>query len=797
MSEEVINPGGHTRPSEEGGFGDVKPRGAEIPQELAPYAAKTQQFIDRHRSFLDSIARRRVTYKPGMGFFLDVMTGEVHLDVWDQVWAEKNGLSQWQEVWSVVHELGHLEDLEQNPRGMLEHFEYLEGKAREIAPQVLSLWQQKTGGQLPDYITAQIPMGKGNRTMSFAEAFVYKSLHTLYNSLDDMYVNDRIGLRAAAFSGSQKGEVERLYRDYLFPTNPRHIGELPRELEAADYESIPKSYQLAYSVLRKHMVPGQNVLISNEVQEALSGYADEVARRVGRTLGDEIASITSPGTTYAEDPAWRYKRIRESVESKFVELFLKDVAEMDLPKNPQVIYQMKKEVGDKKSQAQQTIEQADQEIADAEKEGNEEKKQQAQAKKAKAEQDKNDAQQQEADAFDPWEGLDDKPEPIDLDTVREFVTQQETKGKMDQAEKAEKERRARLTPQERADESRRRTDEKICEKYGINPNFAKEYRELEKSIEPYKADMARVFEALMQNISQRISLLWAEGFRSGRFNAQRFIRKYGPLIAAEQPDMIPWEMLDVYDQREFMNRLVLFPDHIRTRLVLDGSGSMTDERLLALKQLSILFMEGLSTFEATVNLRFKLKDPIFTDTEIRMYGSAGASKNVKSFAHEKLAYDEELRDRFAALGQINNSYGQTCDAEPMWSIADSIDPEYEAALQAGKAKEFIFEVTDGGSNQPSSRFDDQAKKQLPEGVSAAEQDTRNALAAITNKKVAVRGLQVGEPSEDEKATFDHIWGEDGRHIEHPKDVAPAVAQMLSSELLKTQFQINYLGEDEL
>lgn len=720
----------------------------DVPPELQEYVPEAERFVDQYKEIFHAISGdRSIDYKIGTNFVIDLKKGEIHLNVNDWKWAAEKGLSEWQQLWSTCHEISHYKDLREGPQEMLGNFEYLEHRAAEMAPRIVDIWQKKSGGTLPDYLTTPVPIDReGKRTKSFAEVFVYKRLHMLYNSLDDIYVNKTLALRSGIFApgGSQAPEVERLYRDYLFATQPQEIGKPPQELEATDYEKLPRCYQLAYALLRRHMVPNQPILLSPEVQNKLEGFSDATAQKMGITLEAEVASITNPATTKAKNPGWRYRRIKQAVEPAFLELLLKDAEEMPLPQPPQ----------HQPGGQQQTKPQPG---------------------------------QGEAQPSDPWQPLDDKPEPIDLDTIKDFIKQQDEKKKEDAAKKKADKAVTQLTPQEKIHQAIAQADQKICEQYAVDPHLANEYRQLEQSIEPYKRDLAAVFEEVMNTISQRVSTFWAEGFRSGTFNIDSFIRKYSPEIAAERPDLIPWDKLDVYDQREIISRLVLFPDRLRVRLVLDGSGSMNEERIRALKQLSVLFLESLSTFEETVNLRFRLKEPLRVDTEIRMFGSTGKSETIKTFAQGKTADEAERVDRFKAFGNINNSYGGTCDAEPLWGVAQSLDSSLVADLKAQQAKEFVFEITDGGSNETSS--------QARSGTSP-EQDTRNAVEALEASSVVIRGFQVGDPSDEEKRIFDRIWGNRGAHIPHPKDLAASVAALLAEELKKTQFQVQYYEEDE-
>jgi len=63
--------------------------------------------------------------------------------------------------------------------------------------------------------------------------------------------------------------------------------------------------------------------------------------------------------------------------------------------------------------------------------------------------------------------------------------------------------------------------------------------------------LAQVFEQIMQNISQQVTLAWEEGWRSGRFNIDRFIKKYGAYLQEGAPPL-QFNEIDVYDQKNFL-----------------------------------------------------------------------------------------------------------------------------------------------------------------------------------------------------------------------------------------------------
>lgn len=438
---------------------------------------------------------------------------------------------------------------------------------------------------------------------------------------------------------------------------------------------------------------------------------------------------------------------------------------------------------DKKEQEEETSE-----------EGEEEKEQEEEGASEEEGEEKNDEDENEIEEDNPWEPLIETPSPINRKTIEDFINFQKEKEKELEKKLEEEERIKRLTPKERARKAQKEEDENFIKEYFKNEEdinkfleIAEEYRQIEESVEPYIEDLARVFEQVMQSISQQITFFWEEGWRSGRFNIDRFIKKYAAYIQEGAPPL-SFDQLDVYDQRDFIKRLKLFPEKIKVRLVLDGSGSMTGDRIIALKQIAVLIIEALSAFEFSINFRFKLKNPIRIDTEIRMFGSRGNSKIIKPFSEtENYNPTEERVNRLKAFQFIHSNYGDTCDAEAWWKINESLNKKlnYLEDLKKGRAREFVFEVTDGGSNQSTQI-----------NISPA-QDTRDAIEAVEKKGVVTRGFQIGDPDSEERMIFDRIWGEKGSRIDHLKDLAPAITKTLADEIKKFQFRIQYEEDSDI
>lgn len=316
------------------------------------YFPLIKKFIENYKYILATIAGDpSLSYEPSTGetFEFHPKEGKIYLSARQWEWAEKLGLNQEQILWSTLHEIAHFQDLMEDPEGMLGLFDYLENKAKEMAPYVLEHWKKYFKNGLPGYLTELIPVDPENpeKKMSFVEIFLYKQYHMFYNCLDDIYVNRLVGIYNSPFSpgGSKAEQVKILYRDYLFPSKFEEIidpltgkkdkipiiGQPPEEGDKYDLTSLPLSNQFALYLLRKYMVPDQEIIVSKEVEEALNRQTDKIGKR---SVIEEVNNITRPTGRYEKIKhlaGWRYKQIQKFIEPIFTELFLKDIEKLPPP----------------------------------------------------------------------------------------------------------------------------------------------------------------------------------------------------------------------------------------------------------------------------------------------------------------------------------------------------------------------------------------------------------------------------------------------------------------------------------
>ncbi len=686
---------------------------------------EARAFVERFQPLFQTIASdSSLRYEVGDGFFIDYKKGVITLDVKDFIHLHERGVNLWQIAWSVGHEIGHFLDLKQNPEAMMEHFAYLQRRARELTPRAAKIIRDAHGDKWADRLEKPFPQVEGveNPFRTPLEQFLYKKLHLLNNSLDDMYVNRVIGEVAPVFAphGNAGGDVEELYRTYLFPAKPTQDGSISKERVEGpvDYTKMPRSHQLAYSLLRQRMVPGEAVEVVEEVRAALDDYPSDTARKLGLNLRTLVNHWTTPGVNgktkhpktgnqeYCErNPGWRKNRIREKVEPVFVELLMADLQDLKPPPpgKPEP---------------------------------------------------------------SPWDELDQKPEHMDLDLANGLKKQiQATEDEKAKAA-AEAKKKADMSPKERIASAQAEADKKLCARDGTDPKLAEEYREIEKEIEPFKHALAAVFEEFMRTLEERITAYYIGHFKKGKASIRALVRRYAPELANDAELPMDPTSLKYFLRHEFISRLSISPTKVRSRLLIDGSGSMAGEKIKLARQISALYLEGFASFEETMNLRYRLKDPFKTDTEIRVFGTHDTV--ARPFTSDDPSSTGPTA-KFRAFDQIRSDKGATCDAASFEAVDQSLDPSQVADLKQGKAREFLLYIADGGSSTAEA--------------------SAVAIAAIQAKGVICKGLLLGTPSDSEQETFKNMFGQHGAQVPDITKLVEVVTELLREEIQQIAIQV--------
>ncbi|MBT6573565.1 VWA domain-containing protein [Candidatus Falkowbacteria bacterium] len=728
----------------------------KLPEDLKPFEKEAAIFAKSNRRILADLAGdNTLRFKPGKGFKINLVSGEVTLGLEQWKWAHEHGLGHEQILFSSGHEIAHFWDLREDPEGMLENFDYMEKKARGLAPQVEAILKKKHG-DLPEYLTKQkkVDPDDPSKTMSGLEIFLYKQLHTLYNCLDDIYVNKRVGRKMARYliEGKRHSpQVMKMYRDFLFPTDSKKRGQPPEdELTSYYLKKSAKAQQLVYLLLRKRMVPDQMVIVDDEIKKIVE---DEDMEK----LVDFITTPSPDGIPEKDQhrASWRYKQIKEYIEPFYIELLMKDIEELEIPPEKET------------------------QMGDGEGEGEE----------GEGEGEPKDGEPKDGKP-NPWSQLNPN-KPMDRKTVADYLKDKKGKDEEESKKVAERERKARMTPAERAKEAIRRADKAFAEKHDIPEEKVHDYRQISHEIAKHKEELAQLFESICKNISRQIELAWEKYYRSGKLDVARLTKKYGPyFVDKKMLSFVQFDQLETYQQRAFIEKLSLKPDEFRIRFIVDCSGSMTlGDKTYKAKEVLVLFLESLATFEDKIDRMFKKfnmkQPPLRARTQIITFGDEGGSEEVKKLRTERrINVEQERVDRLRGFAGIHSDGGNTCDDEAWQKVKGTFWDGDSEKIKKGELKDIAIEITDGGS------------------TTAAE--TRSLLHQISNMGIVTRAIGVFDKDEEgddyrsswrssDLDTFDEVWGKDGEVIHDVSELVEAVYKLLKEQIQDINFQ---MGEAE-
>ena len=154
---------------------------------------KAENFIRKYGRMLNLFSKdsslRFVLSEDAETFSFDAENFSVNLPI---DWFVNEKYSEKELEFANYHERGHFIDMRENPEAFIENFREMGADAKRLAKKYCRTCE--------------------NVAESAAEKFYYKELHTLYNCLDDIYVNRLVVDRVPFFrSGDGKKSIDTLY----------------------------------------------------------------------------------------------------------------------------------------------------------------------------------------------------------------------------------------------------------------------------------------------------------------------------------------------------------------------------------------------------------------------------------------------------------------------------------------------------------------------------------------------------------------------------------------------------------
>lgn len=536
------------------------------------------------------------------------------------------------------HEIAHFIDMKKNPEAYLENFERMEHRAEELAKDYLA--------KHPD---------KAN--LSAVKKFYYDELHTLYNILDDICVNNLVLQRNKFFDrGDGREGIGTLYEKLGF-------GE-------ADQTSQPFHRQMAFSLLRDEMIGkthGESV-VDESVKESLE------KKKLGKTIREIIDTELKPRQGILIDPAERYKKIRALIEPEYLKLL-------------EIALEEQEEKQDEEQQGERG------EGGENGESGNEGQQ---------GEQSENSNGDNEFNPFGDKKGKQKQADILDHGENNDQVIKDILKS-LKESDEIDK-----MSPDEREKYQNEKRVKEFDKEHGISRAERAESERIKSETSKARKEMREFWKRLIgKSIEYRQTKIHEQ--RKGRLNIGSYIRKYPEAIEAERKGDL--KSLEIYDKNGLERLVVDQPEMIDVTLLVDCSGSMgSGGKIDAAKKAAALLMYSIKDFNDELErTRRETHSKLRANTEVLVFGADFAE--VKQF-DKKSSYSNNDAAIIKSISKINNDRGTTDDAAPLGDILSRLTGDEKAKIQQGKLKKIIFEITDGEPDNPkltSGRLNELAK----------------------------------------------------------------------------------------
>lgn len=577
-------------------------------------------------------------------------------------WFVDEQYSEDELLFSNLHELAHFIDMRKNPKEFLHNFEKMSQDAESIA----------------DSYMASHPKTRIKRDLLASR--LAGELHLLYNCLDDIYVNNLVMQKDDRF-GKYDGRpsVTSLYQKLGY--------------EDPDQTEQPPHRQMAFSLLRDEMIGDTNgeSILDDEVEKILS------AKSAGKPLRDVILERVKPIGGIPEDPAKRYKFIREIVQPKFVKLML------------------------------EWLERAEDEFKDL-------PPPQIQNGNGSGELDK---------GFDPF---DDADETMPKDMHDGDWDEEETRKILDGF--IEKDKIKNMSDEERAKYNDKKRKQKFDKEHNITPEQRKVNDEIVEKNRDAIVEMREFWKNLVgKSIEYRRAKVHNQV--RGKINIDSYIKKYPEAVSSEQSGSL--RKLAIRDRYDLERNIVDQPEQIDITLLVDRSASMySGNKVEAARKAAALLLYSIQDFNDYLEVtRNTTKTKLFADTQVISFDSD--SSEIKPFSrrpHQQYEHIKALEEQedgqyseeayfIKSISHIDAEGGSTDDATPLEDIKNSISAEDLVRIKNKKLKKIIFEITDG----------------LPDDI----EGTKARIRELAAEGVLMVGFQIGDASPEERAYFEQAW----------------------------------------
>jgi len=709
-------------------------------EEIARYVSEAQLYLEQIRKtgilyeFTRDTSLSFQVGEVGSGFWFNGDSGTINLD---PQWFIERGLSKKDIFWATLHEIRHFEDMRGNEESHEQLVMHCIDKARQLGTSLLEKWQAALDLNDPaqqDFfksLTKELPFDPQKPSRGTLPAYarpIYKMyFSTLYNCLDDVWVNHGIYDKVSDFEPHKAGgeRVRKIYTDVLFPRN--------------DYSEATKAKQFSFALLRRAMVPDEDLVLSEEVQEALATEYVRLGRKIPniQTFVDKYIKPL-PGRDTSNTA--RYELIQKYLEPLFDDMVRRDLEEFQ-PKYKPPQEKGAVQPGDTSDQGPETDDLGtsyspyDAEVASLEE-----------------------------------NSIDQLPERAG-EEMKEFAEKKQVERKAEKEQQAAEDNK---TPEQKqaaaqAKARQKRIDKKVNEDLSLTGDQERENKKLElqknaenyaryvESIKPYVQELASFWASLIGS-GKSLHRVDQTRKKEGSLNVQTAIQEWAAIkqSSATEPR--------VFDKKTLEVKHSVQPEEIRVHLAADMSQSMDEDKRHVLTQVCVLITESIRQFQVMIQ-NSGYESLLKVDCQIVGYGDN---------ALEVTPLGSDVFEQEAVPGKLLAGLGGTYNHTALVEIQKSYSEEDRARMKEKKLRSIVLEITDGGSsNSEIAKF---------------------ILENLLAEGSIVRGFQIGtngKVNERDKEIFDALYTDNnekiGEQVLDLKDLAPIFVRLFKKYVGDVQF----------
>jgi len=537
-------------------------------------------------------------------------------------WFETDDYDDGEIFFVNLHERAHFRDMRKNPKAWLDNFEEM----------------SKTADSLADEYLKKHPHEKHSKDS--IKHFYYGELHTLYNCLDDIYVNDMVKRDVPTFDdgGELSSNIVSLYQKAGY--------------KDSDLTNQPLHQQFAFSLLRDEMVGKDfgNSIIDERVEAQLN------KRQLGKTIRSIVKNDLRCYGEELTDPEKRYKTIRYLIEPTYLELLELALDEQEEEKNSQP---QEGQQGDS-SKGQQ---------------GDSSESQQGDSSEGQ-QGDSGEGQPNSGSDFNPFGDQSKTPEllgqEVDPETVREILD-----GMLEQ------DKIKSMNATERSKYEAQKARESFDKEHNISEDERKIVEKIRDSISAPRNEMKHFWKNIIGNSIKYIR----ENTKyqtKGTLDVASVIDHFADINRGQLKN------LPIYERATLRPEVIDFPELIEVTLIVDCSGSMSSGgKIEASQKAAALLLYSLKDFNNELK---SMKRNTETDSQVYLYGSSYLE--TKKLGGRKEPENSEAQI-IKSISNISSDLGGNNEVSLLTKIEQSINDDKKRSIKEGKVKKIIFLITDG------------------------------------------------------------------------------------------------------